>query len=220
MKLNSTLFQRPPMARGFITSRLLFGLLIVAVALHAMACQAEVQDNRGTTSSSSGLAGAGGMAGSGGGEGLAASGGMGGGVIVPDDGGPGDAAYSAYNLFTGVPRFIILKTDPVRNLCFRIWVEGFGGGPGLSIDVTDPWAANHAEVTNSVDDCTNFAGFPPPPMSLAPAVSGSGTIFVQGSYPSCAVSVHVSLSFDASEPWIPTTEAFDVDALSVDGGCS
>ncbi|MBK9258624.1 MAG: hypothetical protein IPM54_02185 [Polyangiaceae bacterium] len=218
MKLDVELARRSTGAARLLPAPVALGALVIAAALHSIACEAEVQDQSTTAaSSSSGSAGAGGMAGAGGSGGTAGNGGMGGngGAVVPDDGGSGDVAYSAYNLFTHVPRFIIFKTDPVQNLCFRIWVEGFSGGGPLMIDVTAPWAASHAEVTNDISDCVMSSGFPPQPMTSAPASSGNGTIVVEGTFP-CSVSVHANITFDTSEPM---TEAFDVDALPVDGGC-
>jgi hypothetical protein len=210
---------RSPKCSNWLSSRAFVGILAAAAALHSIACDAEVQDNTSTTTSgsSSGSGGAAGNAGSGGMGGGGATGGAGGtGGIM--DGGSTGVEYFAYNLFTHVPRFVIFKVDNTRNLCFRIFVEGFSGGGILGIDVTDPWAAAHAEVTNNVADCVMSMGFPPQPMSFANAVSGMGTIVVEGSFP-CAVSIHSNITFDTAQPWVPMSEAFDADALPVDGGC-
>ena len=126
--------------------------------------------------------------------------------------------FVAYNLFTHVPRFVIYKLDPARNLCFRISLVGFSNPGPLTIDVTSPWVADHAEVTNDLADCTVSMGFPPQPQSYANGTSGMGTIVVQGGFP-CSVDVHATISFENVGPWVPATESFDVDALNVDGGC-
>jgi len=198
--------------------RLLFGTLVSALAVHAVACSGDVQDNRSTTATSASSSGAGGEGngGTGGMGGSGASGGTGTGG-GPMDGGPA-VEYVGYNLFTHVPRFVIYKIDHTRNLCFRIWLEGFSGPGPLMIDVTDPWAASHAEVTNNVNDCVNPMGFPMQPMTLANATSGMGTIMIPGSFP-CAVDVHTTISFDPIAPWVPASETFDVDKLNIDGGC-
>ncbi|HVK70988.1 MAG TPA: hypothetical protein VM694_41315 [Polyangium sp.] len=131
-------------------------------------------------------------------------------------GGGGDG-YSAANLFTHVPRFIIFKADPTRNVCFRLFVE-MGTTPTLAIETTPPWIISQADVTNQASDCATQGGFPPQPMSAAPAVSGTGTLKVEGTFP-CSLSLHGTLSFEAQGPWVPTSEPLDVDALPVDGGC-
>jgi hypothetical protein len=191
-------------------SHVMLGVFTVALALQSFACTGDVLDER-TSTSASGSGGAGGMAGAGGMGGT-------GGSIEPVDGGSNGIEYSANNLFTHVPRFMIFKADHTRNICIRVWVEGFSGMGAFNIDVTTPWAVNNVEVTNDVNDCALTNGFPPMPMSSANALSGLGTIVVEGAFP-CSVSVHATLSFDPLEPWIPATEAFDVDGLPVDGGC-
>ena len=203
------------------------GAMLVAFGLHSFACTGDVQDERSTTSgtttasssasSSSGAGGAGGSSGSGGNGASGGNGGMGtaGG---PVDGGSGSADYFGYNLFTHVPRFVIFKVDHTRNLCFRLWLEGFSGPGPLNIDVTDPWAASHAEVTNDVNDCVMTMGFPPQPATFANATAGMGTLMIPGGFP-CAVDLHATITFDPVGPWVPTNEMFDVDALNVDGGC-
>ena len=200
--------------------RLLFGMLVGAFAVHSVACSGDVHDNRTTTASSTSSSSGAGGEGNGGSGGSGASGGTGGMGTGggPIDGGPAPVEYVAYNLFTHVPRFVIYKIDHTRNLCFRIWLEGFSGPGPLMIDVTDPWAASHAEVTNNVSDCMNPMGFPMQPMTLANATSGMGTIMIPGGFP-CAVDVHATISFDPIAPWVPASEPFDVDKLNVDGGC-
>lgn len=136
----------------------------------------------------------------------------------PVDGGTGDVEYVGYNLFTHVPRFVIFKIDHSRNLCFRIWMEGFVGAGPLTIDVNDSWVASRAEVTNNVSDCVMSTGFPPQPMTYASATAGMGKIFVPGGFP-CAVDVHATISFEPVGPWVPSNEPFDVDDLNIDGGC-
>ncbi len=136
----------------------------------------------------------------------------------PVDGGSGDVEYFGYNLFTHVPRFMVVKVDHTRNLCFRIWMAGFTGPGMISIDVTMPWAVDRAEVTNDVNDCTMSMGFPPTPVTYANATSGMGTMVVTGGFP-CSVDLHAKISFDPVGPWVPTDEPFDVDGLNVDGGC-
>lgn len=133
---------------------------------------------------------------------------------------PPSASYAAYNLFTHVPRFVILKSDPARDMCFRLWVEGIGG-TGIGVETTEPWMLTHAEVTDHMSDCALDMGYPVQPAgNSAPAVSGTGTLTITGSFP-CEVTIHATISFDTQVGgWVPATEPFDADALSVDGGCS
>ncbi len=203
---------------------LLAAFTLVTLGAYAVACSGDVQDNRSTTGgNSAGAAGTGGDGGSSGGGmagngGAGASGGMGsGGSTI--DAGPTDVEYIAYNLFTHVPRFVIFKLDHTRNLCFRIWVEGFVGPGPLTIMVSNQWGVGRAEVTPDLNDCQMSAGFPAPPATYADAIAGSGTITIQGAFP-CSVDVHATLSFDTLQPWVPkAAEPFDVDMLNVDGGC-
>lgn len=204
------------------TARLFLGATVTAFALHSFACSGDVHDQRssttsGTTTSSSSGGETGGFGGSGGtGGGLGGGGNGGGGGLM--DGGSGPVEYVASNLFTHVPRFMIFKVDHTRNLCFRIWMEQFSGSAPLGINVTMPWNADQAEVTNNVDDCVMSMGFPPQPATFAKATSGMGTIVISGGFP-CTLDVHLTMSFEPVGPWVPTNEPFDIDALNVDGGC-
>ena len=178
----------------YLAPALTLGLLLAA-------CSGEVNQTSGSASGSGGDGGNGGGSASG-----SASG--------------GGAAYSAANLFTHVPRFMIFKADPVRDVCFRFWMEGLGSPGPLGINVTMPWGLSKVEVTNHAIDCSVQNGFPMQPLDFADAVSGTGSIVITGGFP-CDVSAHGSVSFtvDPTKPWIPATETFDVDALPVDGGC-
>ncbi len=127
--------------------------------------------------------------------------------------------YSAFNLFTHVPRFVVFKADWSRNVCLRLVVEGLGGG-GIGIQSPSGWGVAMTEITNRASDCVLVNGYPAPPGDAAvTAVSGSGTLTMKGTFP-CEVSVHATLDFPAGSPaWVLPTESVDVDALPVDGGC-
>jgi hypothetical protein len=202
------------------TARLFIGAMASTFALHSFACSVDVHDERSsstssTTSSTTASSSSGGETGGFGGSGGMGGNGAGGGSA---DGGSEAVDYVAYSLFTHVPRFVIYKIDHTRNLCFRIWVEGFSGPGPLTIDVTSPWVTSRVEVTNNVADCTLSMGFPPQPATFANATTGTGTLMIPGGFP-CAVDLHATISFDPVGPWVPSNEAFDVDALNVDGGC-
>jgi len=207
---------------SFRTACLAAGSTLVALTL--LACKTEVTDTNdggggggGGDTTGSGVVGSGGIGGSGGVGGSGGAGGSGGVGGSGGAGGGGGVEYSATNLFTHVPRFIIFKADPARNVCFRLFIE-MGSTSTINIEATDPWIVSHADVTNQASDCATPGGFPPQPMSSATALSGAGTLIVEGSFP-CSISLHGSLSFDAQAPWVPMSEPFDVDALPVEGGC-
>lgn len=224
--VTSVLLGGASMANSYSTHafRWCLATAVASLSMYSFACSGDVQDKRTTTggqvlssSSGGGGEGVGGMGGSGGVGGTGGSGGMGAGGS-PVDGGGGDVEYVGYNLFTHVPRFVIFKIDHTRNLCFRIWVEGFSGPGPLMIDVTDPWVTSRVEVTNNVSDCTMTMGFPPQPQTFANATTGTGTLMIPGSFP-CAVDLHAVISFEPVGPWVPMDEKFDVDMLNIDGGC-
>lgn len=184
--------------------------LTALIALPLFACSGDVEP----ASTSSSASGSGGGNGSSSGDVGSSSGGTGG-----SGGGSSAGAYSASNLFTHVPRFIIFKADPERDVCFRLWVEGYIDS-GIGIESPSPWAITQAEVTNHASDCALSNGYPIQPIDSAPAVSGTGSLTVDGTFP-CSISLHGTISFssDANKSWIPAVEALDVDMLPVDGGC-
>jgi hypothetical protein len=104
----------------------------------------------------------------------------------------------------------------VRDVCFRLYVEG--GTTGLGIEATKPWSVARAEVTEHASDCVLENSYPKPAPSAVSAVSGAGKLIVADNFP-CAVSIHATISFDAQADWVPSVEPLDVDELPVDGGC-
>jgi hypothetical protein len=124
----------------------------------------------------------------------------------------------ASNLFTHVPRFVVFKADPVHDRCVRLWIEQIAGGPALGIVATAPWSVNKAEVTEHASDCVLENGYPKQALGAAAAVTGTGTLKVEGGFP-CAVTAHATITFDAQAPWVPKEESLDVEMLPVDGGC-
>jgi hypothetical protein len=78
-----------------------------------------------------------------------------------------------------------------------------------------------AEVTDHASDCeaTN-GGYPAPPIGKAvKATSGSGKIDFPSNGQHCFVTLHVSLSFPKSAPWVPASEPLDADMLTVTAAC-
>jgi hypothetical protein len=179
-----------------------------AISTLAAACGGEVTDHR----SASGSAGAGASASTGGGAASCEDG-----TLPPCT--EADGLYSAVNLATAIPRFVLMKAAPARDLCFRLTVEPGYGGQTLGIDSSGEWRIARGVVTDHADECTLKYGYPPPAEGHeADAVSGEGTMTVNGPQP-CEVSLHATVSFEPQEAWAPKSEAFDFDALMVEGGC-
>ena len=131
------------------------------------------------------------------------------------------AIYSAEDLFTNVSRFAIYKADPARDLCFRLIVEGIDGSSPLGITTPAGWSVGKAEVTDNASDCKpGGGGFPQPPLGAAvQATGGGGKIDFPSSFPQCFITIHASLSFPKSAPWVPANEPLDADMLPISGGC-
>jgi hypothetical protein len=126
---------------------------------------------------------------------------------------------SAIGLATNVPRFMIFKTDPVRNLCFRMLLEGFSGS-FTGISTPPDWSVGLLDVTDHASDCTPVNGYPVPPAGdVAKAVKAGGSVSFDPTGFPCKVTVHVEVAFDAQAPWTPPLELIDADMLAVEGGC-
>lgn len=141
-------------------------------------------------------------------------------TCLPDAGSP--AIYSASEIFTDVPRFAIYKADPTRDVCFRIVVEGLSSDPSSGIATPVGWSTGLLEVTNHASDCVPGAnGYPAPPIAAAVKATGSsGKIDFLGGGPSpCTVTIHASLTFPKTAPFVPMSESFDADNLFINGAC-
>jgi hypothetical protein len=126
---------------------------------------------------------------------------------------------TAANLFTGVPRFMIFKPIPAKDVCFRMWVEA-SGSPGIGITTTMGWTVTTAEVTAHASDCMLVNGAPPITMTSVQAVSGTGTLDILSAGAACSVNIHATLFFKVGLPWVPASEPIDGDKVDVVGGCN
>jgi hypothetical protein len=132
--------------------------------------------------------------------------------------------YSAQNLYTGVPRFGLMKADDVRDICVRIVLEAtMMSGPGLQAPAG--WAIGKAEITNHASDCvfSPSGWFDPPIDQSAEAIGGTGSMTLThppGMFDPCSVSVHGTLEFAPGAPWVPAVEPLNADDVSIVGGCS
>jgi hypothetical protein len=131
----------------------------------------------------------------------------------------GQDAYQAWNLFTNVSRYAILKSSPDRNLCFRIIVVT-GSGTGLS-GLTGNVSVESALVTHEVADCTiSGPPLPVPSGPTYPAVSGMGTVDMATMLPAgCTTTIAAKLVFSPGAPWVPPSETFQAQNLPITGGC-
>jgi hypothetical protein len=131
------------------------------------------------------------------------------------------AIYSGQEIFTNLSRFALFKADPARDLCFRIVLEMGGGSAVPGIATPAGWDVGMAEVTDHASDCASTNGnFPAPPIGKSvKATGGKGTIDFPANGPHCFVTVHASLSFPQSAPWVPANEPLDADMLMIEGAC-
>ncbi len=126
--------------------------------------------------------------------------------------------YRAIALFTGAPRFALLKASPTRNLCFRLTVQGWLE-PGIGIS-GDGYSVEQGEVTHDASDCDLMPGPLPPPIGASHPVSGGdGLLSMQMSPAQCIAGIHAKLLFSGQPPWAPQGEPLDADGLLLEGGC-
>ncbi|MEJ7731900.1 MAG: hypothetical protein WKG00_22155 [Polyangiaceae bacterium] len=125
--------------------------------------------------------------------------------------------YRAVNLITGVPRFVLTKKDTGRDLCFQLRVIMTAGDSATFEQPGPPFeellAVQGAAECGEVGDPAPV----PPPSLIAPASDADGDIGL--SQPPCTVTASFTLAFDDPQPWVPASEAFDVQALPVEQGC-
>ena len=131
----------------------------------------------------------------------------------------GGAIYTAFNLATNLPRYVIFKAEPAANRCVELMVS-MSGGPGIGIKTVNGWTVDQALVTAHASDCALDAnGYPIVTMMSTTAQSGSGTLDQQpAGFQPCLASVHATLTFPAGSPWAPPVDMLDADNLAVQGG--
>jgi hypothetical protein len=185
----------------------------VALASSSWGCGSDVEP------SPSGESAAASGSGVGGGATSAGSGGGGSGGEAGDASGSGGAVveYRAVNLVTGAPRFELTKKDVARDLCFHLRIL-MGAGDAATFEQPGP-PFEELLVSNDASECGDPGGPPPAPPSTTsvPATGADGTMEL--SEPPCAVTAVFTLAFDATAPWVPAAETFDVAALAVENGC-
>jgi len=129
--------------------------------------------------------------------------------------------YRAVNMFTNVPRFVILKRSPSRSLCFRL-ITAAEQSLGVGI-VGDGFSVENVEVTDDVTDCDGSpVGLPPPKgqtFSTSSMTAGAGTLSFTSAATQCTAGIHGTVSFSGPPSWVPPTEPFDADGLLIESGC-
>jgi hypothetical protein len=125
---------------------------------------------------------------------------------------PAPGSYAAAVIYGGLNRLVIVKSDPARNLCFRLTLRAPDTDSALPLRLPDSWQVESAGATDRASDCAAGA-LPPPPVSAATA--GSGSVSWTGQMP-CLVDVDVTLWF--TTPGLPREEILRVRAL-VPSGC-
>lgn len=199
---------------------------VTSLALALLACSGNAErDPSATSAATSASAGAGaapsGPAGSGasptasGGDGGAGGAGNGGGTAA--GGGEGDIHYRAYNLITGVPRFVLTKRDNDRDICFQLRTVMTASESGTFMQPGPPF--EEILVMPGAVLCGDTGGTAPsaPSPSAVAASDADGTIAV--SAPPCTVTASFELAFEDSAPWVPATEPFDLQAFPIEQGC-
>ncbi len=124
---------------------------------------------------------------------------------------PAPGSYAAAVLHGGLDRLVIVKSDPGRNLCFRLTLRAPDTESVLPLRLPDTWQVEAAGATAG-GDCAPGA-LPAPAVTAATA--GSGSVTWPGPLP-CAVDVDVTLRF--ASPSLPAEEILRVRAL-VPIGC-
>lgn len=143
-----------------------------------------------------------------------------GGFGVGGDGGapPEAAIYSAESLATGVPRFVVNKAVPARDVCVTLVVEAFGSPGMYELTANEGWAVNNIVVSQDASQCDG-ANWPGSPDDVI-ATAATGTLVADAANVVCMVSVHAVIQFPPDAPWVELEETFDVDDLDVVGGCN
>lgn len=149
-------------------------------------------------------------------EATSGGGGTGGGATSTGGGGVVTAAW----LPTNVPRFALFKADPERSLCFQVVVAAYGHSES-GIATPPGWSVERMNVSPVVSDCDVSHVFPGTPESkTVMATRGAGSILVDEVNFPCEVTVHVKLTFDAAEAWVPSSEPIDAEKVALlEGGC-
>jgi hypothetical protein len=134
------------------------------------------------------------------------------------------AEYKAENIYTGVPRFAVFKSDPVRSICVRFIVQA-SGNQGSGFMPPDGWDFNIIQITNNLSDCQPgpMGWLEPPAGEVAEPIGGAGAMtltYPQGVPDPCLVSMHGYLEFAPASPWLPVMEQLDADDVMVVGGCN
>jgi hypothetical protein len=137
-------------------------------------------------------------------------------------GGPGDArdggappapgAYSAAIIHGAYDRLVIVKSDPVRSLCFRLTLVANDTESALPLQLPATWRVESAGASAVPGPCEASAQ---PAPTIVGATSGSGSVGWSGALP-CSVDVDVVLGFSASG--LPGQEILRVGAV-LPSGC-
>lgn len=213
--------QQRPFESGFqsaIEERRLVAMRgMLLVLLTVVACNDDPGDGGGGT-------GAGGAAGQGGEAacmGGACAGGVGSGG---EGGGPSETAvYAAHNPAPGlgVPSLYVTKAVPGRDVCITISVAGVGGG-SVAISGNAPWTVGFVVIAQDASQCEGDAwvgpALPGTPGTVT-ATAATGTLLVEVANGACELDLHALIEFPPDAAWVPSDESFDVDNLTVSGGC-
>ncbi|MBW2522953.1 MAG: hypothetical protein JRI23_02195 [Deltaproteobacteria bacterium] len=131
------------------------------------------------------------------------------------------AEYSAHLWLGGLDHLIIMKADPVRDICVRLYADWpMEHMPGFVFTMPDGWGVSRASVSNRASDCADWDT--QPTGEVVEATGGSGSIawsVPQGMYYPCELDIDADLAFATTSPWVPASEALLATFLPIDGGC-
>ncbi len=127
----------------------------------------------------------------------------------------GSAQYSAEVDLTGaLDRVRIMKRDPVRDLCIRVFLAHASGGEPYAATVPGKWGIEGINVAKGAETCpiSKWEGV------QASAAAGSLSWDPPDSLP-CFIDANLILSFPQSQSWVPATDTFSAKGIPVEGAC-
>ena len=121
--------------------------------------------------------------------------------------------YSAAVIPGGLDRLVIVKSDPGRQLCFRLTLRAPDTESVLPLRLPDTWTVESAGATAGTGAGGCAPGTLPPPVVTA-ASGASGSVSWTGALP-CPIDVEVTLRFNA--PGLPPEEILRARTLTPSG---
>jgi hypothetical protein len=137
---------------------------------------------------------------------------------------PSLTEYTAYDLYTDVPRMLLFKRDKQNDICVRVWLEPASTQPlPPLLSAPPPWEVRRAEVSGKASDCSFSDGHPTPTARSYEVVRGSGAIvftrFEDAGAEPCSLDVRGELTIPGPPPNIPRVVSLDASDVVIGGHC-